>query len=321
MQPEDVSWPSAFEARLGEIFGASRGAEVQESFHAKRRPCFRVNPMRTEIAAVVDELRDAGLDPSPVPWLESAFTCPVETREQLTHSDAASQGKIYIQNAASLLPGLILDPQPGERVLDLAAAPGGKTLHLAARMAGRGELAAVEKSRPRFFRLKDNLRRHGADFVRTFLMDGCLVEKKTPGRFDRVLLDAPCSSEARFDVEEPETFARWSERKVREMARKQHRLLRAAIVATKPGGHIVYSTCSFSPEENEAVVDQALRLFPDQVELLEIDLSLPNRMPGLTAFRGHEFSPAVSRAMRVLPDDSCHGFFVAHFHKRSSEAK
>jgi NOL1/NOP2/sun family putative RNA methylase len=308
--------PDAFVARLLELFGP-RADEVLATHARKPPPAFRVNRLRAEPAAVLEELAAAGIDAVPLLDTEHAYEVPREQRERLTHSAAVSEGRAYVHNPASLLPVLLLAPQPGESVLDLCAAPGGKTLHIAERMRLEGELSAVEKVKPRFFRLKANLERHGAGrFVRAFLMDGRLVEKKTPDRFDRVLVDAPCSSEARFSLEEPETFARWSERKVEEMASKQRKLLLAATRAVKPGGVVVYSTCSYAPEENEAVLAHVLKKNPE-VALEELELPFGEALPGLTAFGRGRFSDEVARARRVFPSGSLHGFFVAKLRRLS----
>lgn len=312
-----MTFPDAFAGRLVEILGEEAAASALAHMRERQRPCYRVNTLKARVDDVRAELEREGVASEPLPFVAEAFVARREDRERLTHSAAADEGRIYIQNAASLVPVLLLDPRPGERVLDLAAAPGGKTLFIAARMGGEGELSAVEKVKPRFFKLKDNLRRHGAGFVRTFLMDGALVAKKTPERFDRVLLDAPCSSEARFLASDPETFSKWSERKIGEMVKKQTRLLGAAIAASRPGGVIVYSTCSFAPEENEGVVDAALSRFQGVVELEPIELSLPNGRPGLTRFRERAFSAELTKTLRLLPDDVMHGFFVAKLRKRS----
>lgn len=145
-----------------------------------------------------------------------AFTTPPEHRQTLTHSPIIDQGKIYVQNLSSMLAPLILAPQPGEQILDLAAAPGGKTIQIAQMMHNTGILSAVEPIRSRMFKLRANLTRCNVKIAKTYPIDGRSVGRKTPERFDRVLLDAPCSSEARFRLKKPESWANWSLRKIRE---------------------------------------------------------------------------------------------------------
>ena len=148
-----------------------------------------------------------------------------------------------------MLATLVLDPQPGEDVLDLAAASGGKTLHIAAKMRNEGKLSAVGPVRGQSFKLQTNLKRYGSEITRTYMTNGRTVGKKTPERFDRVLLDAPCSDESRIHQDDPESWQHWKLRKIKEQARKQYGLIRSASAALKPGGTLLYCTCSFAPEK------------------------------------------------------------------------
>jgi len=214
----------------------------------------------------------------------------------------------------------VLAPKAGERILDLTAAPGSKTLQLAAELARQADpsastLAAVEFVRGRFFKLRANLKAQGAEWVETYHTNGENVWRHRPNHFDRVLLDAPCSSEGRFHLSDPESWAYWSPRKVKEMARKQQRLLYSAVHATKPGGSIVYSTCSFAPEENERILAKALKTFGDGLQLEPLGIELPSMVPPLTEWRGKTFPEAMQHARRILPNDQHQGFFVARLRK------
>lgn len=169
---------------------------------------------------------------------------------------------------------------------------------LAAQMGNVGRIAAVEPVRARFFRLKANLERCGVEIAQLYRHDGRDVGRKTPGRFDRVLLDAPCSSEGRFRSDDPGTFEHWSPRKVRETARKQRGLIRSAYRALKPGGTLVYCTCAYSTDENEAIVEHLLHRERD-ARLTRIELA------------AGDVRYALDGAVRVLPDSIFDGFFVA----------
>ncbi len=227
---------------------------------------------------------------------------------------------MYVQNLASMVPPLALAPEPGERILDLAAAPGSKTLQMAALMGNTGEIAAVEVVRDRFFRLHANAKAAGATSVRTFLQDGTRVDRYRPEHFDRVLLDAPCSTEGRFRADDAETTRYWSERKVREMQHKQERLLVSAVGALREGGVLVYSTCSLAPEENEAVLDRVLTHFEGALEAEPLPVAVPEFMPALDAWEGTAFTHALPEARRLLPDGTFEAFFVARFRKVASTA-
>jgi 16S rRNA (cytosine1407-C5)-methyltransferase len=238
-------------------------------------------------------------------------------------SEPYAKGAVYLQNVSSQLPALVLDPQPGERVLDLCAAPGSKTGQIGALMAGGGEIVAVEKVRPRFYRLLANLRDQGVTTARAVLGSGTGYWHREPEAFDRVLVDAPCSTEGRFRAEDAETTRYWSERKIKEMRAVQERLLFSAVQSLKPGGVLVYSTCTFAPEENEAVVDRALRTFGDALEVLDAGLPEAGRVAtaataGLREWRGRTFNAGIGRTRRILPDGFLEGFFLARVVKLES---
>ena len=310
--------PAAFVERLAVLLPPGRSAAVLAALAGERPTVFRVNTLRATDAPVLAELAAAGLTVQPLDWLPGAYAVPAAQRRALTDSAALGRGDVYIQNPSSMLPPLVLDPQPGERVLDLAAAPGSKTLQMAALMNNQGWISAVEPVRDRFFRLRANLERHGAGIVHTYQKDGIGVWRLVPEQFDRVLLDAPCSSEGQFQAGREESFRYWSLKKVREMARKQKRLLYSAVQCLKPGGTLVYSTCTLGVEENEAIIDGALTRFGDALQVIPVRLAVPGALPGLDEWQGKHFDPALTGALRVVPDAMLEGFFVCHLVKRRS---
>ncbi|MDP1573302.1 MAG: RsmB/NOP family class I SAM-dependent RNA methyltransferase [Coxiellaceae bacterium] len=306
-----------FYNRLSEIIPENRIAQVTNSFSAEKPVAFRVNTLKNTIDNVVFILQDHHFDLTNIPWNPLAFTIPFEQREQLTRHTLFLSGDIYIQSLASQIPALILNPQLDEEILDLTAAPGSKTTQIAALMQNTGRIAAVEMAKPRFFRLLANVKLQGATNVVTYLKDGTRVGKACPDRFDRVLLDAPCSSEGRFHLSNPDSFAYWSLNKIKAMSKKQWPLLQSAFHALKPGGILVYSTCTFAPEENEMMVQKLLHAFPDDLKIVPIDIALPekNKMAGLTHCRDNTFDAALQNTLRVLPDETMDGFFVACLEK------
>ncbi|MEO1495587.1 MAG: RsmB/NOP family class I SAM-dependent RNA methyltransferase [Planctomycetota bacterium] len=306
--------PAAFVERVRTLFDAESDA-VLRTFGQDRRPGVWGNLLRGCVDLIA-ELAELGVSATPAALLPEAATISPADKAAVTESFAVAEGRLYVQNLSSMLAPLVLDPRPGETVLDLAAAPGGKTLHLAARMRLEGELAAVEPVRERFFKLKANLARCGAgDFVRTFTHDGRDIGRKTPGRFDAVLLDAPCSSEARFDARDPRTFAYWGPRKLAESARKQKALLRSALDATRPGGRVLYCTCSLAPEENELVVAHTLKRLGDAVALEPVSPPLDSVRPGVASWSGKALPQSVVDTVRVVPNDRLAGFYLALFRK------
>ena len=307
--------PTEFLALLGALVPAELRPEVDASYCAVKAPVFRINTLLADAPSVLAELAGAGLIPEVITGFPDTYRLPAAQRETLTYSMPASDGRIYIQGLSSMAAILALDPQPGEEILDLAAAPGGKTSLIAARMANQGRLAAVEAVKPRYFRLKANLQRLGVTNTQCYLKDGAIVGKLTPERFDRVLLDAPCSSEAQFTRLDAASWAHWSPRKVKEMARKQGKLLRSAIAALKPGGVLAYCTCALSPDENEVIVSEALARHPEMsVETIALPPQVP-ALPGLTTWKGKALDERVQATRRILPGADSDAFFICRLRK------
>lgn len=308
-----MALPAPFTERLAEIAPSADLPHILASFGAAKPTAFRVNTLLADVETVRAQLTADGFALTAVPWLSEAFIVPAEQRRALTEAAVFHARRIYIQNLSSMLAPLLLAPQPGETVLDLAAAPGGKTLHLAALMANRGHIKAVEPVHGRYHKLRANLREYGATLAQAYQMDGRAAGRRWPAVFDRVLLDAPCSSEARFRLTEPESWAHWSLRKIKEAAHKQHGLLRAGLEALRPGGLLLYCTCSFAPEENELVIDGALRRGGVQSEPL--DLPIAHTQPGLTAWQGRDLHPDVAHLRRILPTAQMDGLALALLRK------
>lgn len=307
--------PDAFLQRLSLTLADADLADTMAWFSQDKHCTFRVNTLRGSVDDALAALAAEGIEAQPWGLLPEAFWVPFAAREQLVRSPLCNRGLIYVQNFSSMVPVALLDPQPGEEILDLAAAPGGKTLHIAARMGDVGRIAAVELVKGRYFRMLDNIERAGATVVHTYCKDGAKVGRQVPDRFDKVLLDAPCSSEARFDTRQPKSYRYWSDKKVKEMQRKQKQLLFSGVSALKPGGKLVYSTCSYGPEENELAIQHILKKFGDQLEVLPIELELPNLRPGLSHWKGKALGQQLGMCRRILPTQWMDGFFVAVLRK------
>ncbi|MBN1792150.1 RsmB/NOP family class I SAM-dependent RNA methyltransferase [Candidatus Woesearchaeota archaeon] len=222
-------------------------------------------------------------------------------------------GLIYIQEAASQLPAEVLDPRPGELVLDMAAAPGSKTTQMAAMMENKGVLVALDASNPRLPALKNNLERCGVSNCLVYKKDAAFAEDFTDelGReFDKVLLDAPCSGNFATDKD---WFAKRKVSDLKEMVKVQRKLIDAGLAVLKKGGVMVYSTCSLEPEENEENIDWLLSSYED-VELEKIGVHVGE--PGLTGVFGRKLNPNVALCKRLWPHKTgTQGFFIAKIRK------
>ncbi len=178
-----------------------------------------------------------------------------------------SEGMLYAMNPSSLLPPLALDPQPNERVLDACSAPGGKAILIASRLSEQGELVANDLSASRLTRLKTIFQQFDIRAT-TLHADASTLFKSIDHPFDRILLDAPCSSEKHV-WNSPKHLSVWSPNRVKQLAQRQFALLSGLLRALKPGGTLVYSTCAVNPIENEGVVERFLHRYSDQITLIK----------------------------------------------------
>lgn len=318
MRAEVKVLPAEFLERLRRIIPSSQFDAVANTFAEPKPTTFRVNTLNAATANVRAELESQGFRLKGVSWYPDAFVMEAGRLRELQDTAAYQEGRLYVQSLSSMLPPLVLAPQPGEDVLDLAAAPGSKTTQMACLMRGEGRLVAVDNNRVRFYKLRANLALQAARNVEPLLRAGEAVGRMFPDRFDRVLVDAPCSAEGRFDVREPASYRYWRPGKIHEMVRTQRRLLAAGLAALRPGGLLVYSTCTFAPEENEGVVDRALASLGDTVRLEPVELPGVPVQPGLSRWEGASFQPAVRATARVLPGAQMDGFFIARLRKRAT---
>lgn len=246
-------------------------------------------------------------------WMPDGFTLTLPVAD-IRDQETVTSGKVYIQNAASWLPVLALDPQPSESILDVCAAPGGKTSHIAAITGNQARITANDNSRPRLAKLRSNLERLGVTAEYT-LYDATMIARKLDGQqFDRILIDAPCSGEGLMDINRDKDFTTWSVAHIKRLQQLQKRILIQAWQLLRPGGILVYSTCTMAPEEDEAVVDYLLRNQND-VRIIPFDIDLPNRVPAVTTWNGKQFSPAVKGCMRLQPSEQIEAFFVCKIAK------
>ncbi len=226
-------------------------------------------------------------------------------------------GYYYVQEIASMLPILALQPQEGELVLDLCASPGSKTTQMAATMNGSGCIIANEMNMGRLKILAANTERCGVSNAIITRKEGtslCYQMQNSGVLFDKILVDAPCSGEGTLRTS-PRTAEMWSINTVKKLSKIQKHLFASAFEILKVGGEIVYSTCTHSPEENEEIVDFALKEFKGRIEVKTISLPIKCR-PGLSKWEDKEYEKNVFKACRVYPQDNdTEGFFIVKFRR------
>jgi len=310
------SLPLRFLERLELIIPSENIDEVKKSFIEEPVTTFRVNTLCTSVDKALNDLKHSDIEIHNVSWMEQAYWVDPNDRDKLMDTEVYRKSEIYLQNLSSMIPPLLLDPRPGEKILDLAAAPGSKTLQMACMMQNKGEITAIEVVRKRYYKMLENVEQQGAKNIRIYNANGESIWKRFAGQYDKVLIDAPCSTEARFRVDDKETYRYWSMQKIKEMVRKQSRLLYSAIQSLRVGGTIVYSTCSFAPEENEGVIDRVLKKFGSSIEIVPLSLPVSNTQNGLGSWKKKNYNPSVVDSLRILPDHTMEGFFVCKMIKR-----
>ncbi|MFC7020159.1 MULTISPECIES: RsmB/NOP family class I SAM-dependent RNA methyltransferase [Haloarcula] len=287
---------------------------IVDDFEAFREACerplpsvVRVNTIKASVADVRQALAEADITADPVDWHDRVLVLP---EDPPGNNWPYFHGWIHGQEEVSAVPATVLDPQPGERVWDACAAPGSKTTQLAALMDDRGEVVASDNNLGRISALRSNTERLGATSVAVTHEDARNHSLSPFGgaTYDRALVDVPCSCEGTIR-KNPDAFDDWSLSHVQGVAGVQKGILARAVQATDPGGTVVYSTCTFAPEENEAVLDHVLG--EEDCELVDYDLPLTHR-PGVTEWQDEAFDPSVTRAKRIYPHhNDTGGFFCA----------
>ena len=243
--------PEAFKEKMKGLLGKEYQAFL-ESYQQERVQGLRVNPLKTDIESFLEE---APFHLKPIPWSKEGFYYEIEDRPGRHPWHEA--GAYYIQEPSAMAAAELLDPQPGERILDLCAAPGGKSTHIAGRMRGEGLLVSNEIHPARAKILSQNIERMGIVNAVVTNEDSARLAQHFPEFFHRIGVDAPCSGEGMFRKDEA-ARGQWSPDHVKLCAARQLEILSNAAVMLKKGGRLVYSTCTFSPEENEQVVEAFL---------------------------------------------------------------
>ena len=295
---------SAVPAFLSEALTAQYGAElagriVEEGYAARRVVSLRANALRSSALEIAGALDAAGIAHESVPWYADAFVLPDVRERAVWELPVYEQGKLYLQSLSSMLPPLALAPREGADVLDMCAAPGGKTTQLAALSGGHARITACEMNGPRAEKLAFNLRRQGAESVNVMRTDARRLDDFFS--FDQILLDAPCSGSGTASLADPKLAQHLTPQLVAKSVKAQSALLAKALRLLKPGGELVYSTCSILAAENEDVVRSALRKSRCKV--------VPIALPGM-ASELPLLPTTLEGALLVRPTDRYEGFFL-----------
>ncbi len=279
------------------------------------RRSIRINTLNTTIAKAKKEITAKGWKLDPIPWCSEGFWISHPDRKDVGNLLEHHLGEVYVQEAASMIPPLVLQPQPGDIVLDMCAAPGSKTTQMGMMMKGKGLLIANDYKGQRLSSLGINLQKSGLTNIVISLLDG---KRFHNFQFDKILVDAPCSGTGTLR-KSLKTINIWNPGMITKLSKEQKKLLANAFKNLRPGGEIVYSTCSVEPEEDEGVIDFLLKEFSDA------DV-VPVTLPGLKVgkavmeFNGVTYDERVKHSLRIWPQDNdTEGFFVCKIKKLTNE--
>lgn len=285
--------PEFLKEMLLKQYGESLTNKIIEGYSKQRLVTLRVNTIKTNKDKIKNELKEAGIECEDISWYEDGLIIKNVREDEIKKLDIYENGEIYLQSLSSMLPPIILQPKAGENILDMAAAPGGKTTQIAAITQNKSYITACEKNKIRAERLKYNLQKQGVGCVNVMLEDARKLSDFFS--FDKILLDAPCSGSGTMSVFDNG----FSKELIDRSSKTQEELLRKALKILKPGGEMIYSTCSILAEENENVLKRVLQ--KNGIKIVPIE-----------SIEGIPLLPtSIDGVMCVAPTDLYEGFFVA----------
>ena len=304
----------AFVERYQELLGEDYDKFVEYTYSYLNRG-IRVNTLKISVSDLKKRLEKKGWILEQIPWMENAFWVEhIEGRRDLGNADEHQLGYFYIQEAASMIPPLALDPKEGELVLDTCASPGSKTTQIAQMMNGKGLVVANDLTGMRLAPLGSNVQRMGLTNIIQVQND--FLKFPEDKQFDKILLDAPCSGSGTIR-KSIKTIKMWNPKTLISISNIQKRMIRKAWKILKPGGTLVYSTCSTDPEEDECIVSDFINEVSD-AEIVDFELPGFKRANAVLEWDSKKLNEEVKKTLRVWPQDNdTEGFYVAKIKKKN----
>lgn len=293
--------PEFYMNMLKEQYSDSDIKKIIDGYSKKRKTTIRVNTLLSNNSEVLDIFNKLNIEYDHVLFYDNAFIIKNRNETDLYELDLLKEGKIYMQSLSSMLPPIIMEPKEHEDILDMAAAPGGKTTEIAALTNNNSKITAVEFNKIRAEKLRYNIKKQGCSKVYVLEADSKKLDDFF--KFDNILLDAPCSGSGTLDLNNDRTFKYFTEKLIKKSSETQIELLKKALTILKPGKTMIYSTCSILSIENEDVVSKVMKQFnceivPINVEGVEL---LPTKIEG---------------TMVVCPNELYEGFYIAKIKKK-----
>lgn len=289
--------------KLNNDYSSDIVSDITNSYIKERKTTLRVNTIKSSIEEIKKELTKNDFKYSEVEWSNFSLIIENKTIEDIKELDIYKNGKIYLQSLSSQLPPLFVEPKSNELILDMTAAPGGKTTEIAALSNNSSLITAIEKNKKRFERLKYNIDHLGAKKVSVLNVDARNLDEYF--MFDKILLDAPCSGSGTLNIC---TMSNFTEELVNRSITTQKHLIREAIKHLKTNGELIYSTCSILKDENEGIIIELLNE-NENLELIPLDISNYSSIPKLPV--------KLEGTLCVKPNELYEGFFVAKIRKKN----
>lgn len=270
----------------------------------RRKVTLRVNTIKMKEDELENFLINSKINYSKVSFYSSAYILENIREEEIRNWEFYKEGKIYLQSLSSMLPPLVLEPKAKENILDMAAAPGGKTTQISALSKNTALITACEKNKIRYERLEYNVNKQGAKGINLMRIDARNLSDFFS--FDKILLDAPCSGSGTLNLKNENIEKNFTEELIERSVKLQETLLKKAIKILKVGGELIYSTCSILKEENEDLLE---RILNKNLELIPIANNIFENVPKLPV--------KLEGTLSVMPNELYEGFFVAKIRKKN----
>ena len=295
--------PDFLYERLLKQYGEKLTESILNGFSVKRYVTLRVNTLKSNTDKIKEILNSLNIKYKEVEWSREALILEEVDEAEIRKLSIYENGEIYLQSLSSMLPAIVLDPQPNENILDMAAAPGGKTTQMASLSQNKALITACEKNKIRAERLKYNIEKQGANKVNVLIEDARNLDSYFS--FDKILLDAPCSGSGTININNEKLGNIFTEELINRSVKTQYELLKKAIRILKSGHEMVYSTCSILEEENENNIEKILK--NNNIEIVPIDENL---------FKEANLLPTkIKGTIIVAPNELYEGFFIAKLRK------
>lgn len=285
--------PQFLKEKIEKEYGLEILNKIETGFIEEKPVTLRVNTIKSNAEKVKIELEKNNIEYEIVEWNKSAFIIKNVKEEEIRKLDIYNNGEIYLQSLSSMIPAIIIDPKERENILDMTAAPGGKTSQMAAIANNKVFLTACEKNKIRLDRLQYNMQKQGVKNINIMQEDSRKLSNYFS--FDKILLDAPCSGSGTENI----FNSNFTEELIKRSCKTQEELLTKALSILKHGGEMVYSTCSILKEENEEILNKVLKKFKAQI----VPIQIPKEIPVLPT--------SIDGVVTICPTKLYEGFFVA----------